>query len=162
MKINHRKTYTTPLTVLATVATLVFTAPDALAQRMPGQVGIGAQIGEPSGVTLMVYSPRGMSYDFLAAWDMNDFFFLNAHGLFEQHFGRSERAHFFYGPGAFIGIEDRPRGTDDDVVAGVSGRIGVGYLFDRFEVYGQVTPRLALTPATDGDIGGGIGFRFFL
>ncbi len=149
------------LSVVAVFAALLFSQ-EAFAQRAPGSVGIGAQIGEPSGVTLLVYNPQRTSYDFLAAWDMDDFFFLNSHALFEQHFGRSNRAHFFYGPGAFIGLRDRSNDRDDEVVVGVSGRVGVGYLFDRFEVYAQLTPRLALSPSTDGDFGGGVGFRFYL
>ena len=133
---------------------------DAQAQRQPGAIGIGGQIGQPSGITLMVYNPSAMSYDFLAAWDTDDFFFLNAHGLFERHLGNRGQLHFFYGPGAFIGFRDRDEG-DDDTVAGLSGRVGLGLLIDRFEIYGQVTPRLALTPGTEGDVGGGLGFRFY-
>jgi len=134
---------------------------NAHAQRRPGAVGIGGQIGDPSGVTLTIYNPQSMSYDFLVAWDTDDFFFLNAHGLFEQHLGGRGNLHFFYGPGAFIGFRDRGNEEDDEAVAGISGRVGLGVLFDRFEVYGQVTPRLALTPATDGEIGGGVGFRIY-
>ncbi|RMF57276.1 MAG: hypothetical protein D6746_11330 [Bacteroidetes bacterium] len=134
---------------------------DAQAQRRPGAIGLGAQIGEPSGVTLQVYRPQAVSYDFLAAWDLDDFVFLNVHGLYEQHLDRQGQVHLFYGPGAFIGFRDRPGDRDDDTVAGISGRIGIGFLIDRFEIYGQITPRLALAPATEGDIGGGLGFRFF-
>ena len=158
---SNRKSYVLGLPALL-IALMLITANEAAAQRAPGAVGIGAQIGEPSGVTLMIYNPQRMSYDFLAAWDMDDFFFLNTHALFEQHFGQSNRAHFFYGPGAFIGIRDRSNDADDEVVVGVSGRVGVGYLFDRFEVYAQLTPRLALSPSTNGDFGGGVGFRFYL
>lgn len=162
MKTTLKHIVTRPsLTALLAVG-LLFGVQNANAQRAPGSIGIGAQIGEPSGVTLLVYNPQRVSYDFLAVWDMDDFFFLNSHALFEQHFGRSNRAHFFYGPGAFIGLRDRSNDRDDEVVVGLSGRVGVGYLFDRFEVYAQLTPRLALSPSTDGDFGGGVGFRFYL
>ncbi|WP_228350499.1 hypothetical protein [Rhodocaloribacter litoris] len=144
-----------------TVTALALWPADARGQRRAGAVGLGAQIGEPSGVSLMVYRPRAMSYDFLAAWDLDDFFFFNVHGLYEHHLDRREQVHLYYGPGVFIGFRDRPRDRDDETVAGLSGRLGLGFLIDRFEIYGQITPRLAVTPATDGDIGGGVGFRFF-
>ena len=61
-----------------------------------------------------------------------------------------------------MGFRDQPRDRDDDTVAGLSATAGLGFLFsERFELYGQVTPRIALTPATEGDIGGGIGFRVY-
>lgn len=132
----------------------------AQAQRAPGAIGIGGQIGDPSGVTLKIYNPSGFSYDFLAAWDLDRFFFLNIHGLLERHIGQTQGLHLFYGPGAFIGIRDRDPG-DDDVVVGISGSVGLGYVLDRLEFFGQLTPRLALVPDTDGDIGGGVGLRFY-
>jgi hypothetical protein len=140
---------------------LALSATPASAQRMPGSIGIGGQIGDPSGLTLKVYNPGRMSYDFLAAWDLDDFFFVNAHGLFSRHVGNRDDLHFFYGPGLFLGFRDRARDEDDDVVAGISGTFGLGYVFDRFELYGQLTPRLSVVPGTDGDLGGGLGFRFY-
>jgi hypothetical protein len=136
-------------------------ASPAQAQRASGAIGIGGQIGEPSGISLIVYQPRSMSYEFLAAWESDDFFFLNAHGLFDQHVGRRQNVHFFYGPGVFLGLRDRGNDEDDETVAGISGRVGLGFLINQFEIYGQLTPRLSLTPNTNGDIGGGLGFRYY-
>jgi hypothetical protein len=136
-------------------------ASNAQAQRAPGALGLGLQLGEPSGISLTYYQPEGMSYDFLSAWNLsNDFFFLNAHGLFNRHLGNDQNLHLYYGPGAFVGFQDR-NGDNQDTVAGISGRIGLGYLIDRFEIYGQLTPRLSVTPGTDGDLGGGVGFRYY-
>lgn len=142
------------------VLLFLFSAP-VQAQRAPGDIGLGGQIGEPSGVTVKVYNPGTVSYDFLAAWDLDNFFFMNVHGLYERHLGTMSSVHLFFGPGGFIGVEDRPGGGDDDAVAGVSGSFGLNVLFDRFEVYAQVTPRLAVIPETDGDVGGGLGFRYY-
>ena len=131
----------------------------ALAQRVPGSIGLGGQIGDPSGVTLLFYSASGLSYDFLAAWDLDDFFYVNAHGLYERPLGDTPRAHIFYGPGAFVGIRDHR--DDDEVRLGVSSTLGAGFIVEQFEFYVRVTPRLTLTPGTDGDIGGGIGLRYY-
>ena len=144
---------------LLLTATLLLSADQVNAQRAPGDVALGIELGDPSGVTLLFYSPPGPSWDFLAAWDIDDFFFLNVHGLFERPLGDISELHLFYGPGAFVGFREG-RG-DDDVVIGVSGTVGIGYLVDRFEIYGRVTPRLAVVPDTEGDVGAGLGFRFF-
>lgn len=140
---------------------LLWCAYPAHAQRAPGDIGLGGQIGEPSGVTLKVYNPRSVSYDVLAAWDLDDFFFLNAHALYERHLGDTPNVHFFFGPGGFIGVNDRPRGEEDDAVAGISGTFGLDFLIERFEIYGQITPRLEVVPETEGDIGGGLGLRYY-
>lgn len=134
-------------------------AESAYAQRAPGDVGIGGQIGNPSGVTLKVYRPNFPSYDILAAWDLDDFFFVNVHGLYERHLGNTERVHFFFGPGGFLGVDERP--GDDEVIAGLSGRVGLNVIIERFEIYGQVTPRISVVPDTEGDIGGGLGIRYY-
>ena len=151
-----RRTLTAALLIIS--AFLLLDQP-ASAQRAPGDIGLGLEIGEPSGITLFVYSPPGPSWDFLAAWDIDDFFFLNLHAVFERHLGARNDLHFFFGPGGFIGVRDR--GDDDDVVIGISGTFGLGFLIERFEIYGRVTPRLSVVPDTDGDVGAGVGFRYF-
>lgn len=131
------------------------------AQARNSSIGLGGQIGDPAGVTLKFRNPGGVSYDFMAAWDTGDFFFLNVHGLFEEQIGRHNNVHAFYGPGAYIGVRDRGREHDDDSVFGISAEVGLGVLLEQFELYGQLIPRLDLTPATDGDIGVGIGLRYY-
>lgn len=143
--------------------------PDVQAQRVPGAVGLGGQIGSPSGITLKVYNPNTISYDFLAAWDLDDFFFLNVHGLYERPLRLEgiRGVEYFFGPGGYIGFTDREdgppgRGDDDDVVLGISGRLGVNVPFeDRFEFFVQITPRINLVPDTEGDFGGGVGLRYY-
>lgn len=117
---------------------------------------MGGQIGDPSGLTLKIYHPNSLSYDFLAAWDLSDdFFFLNVHGLYERPLGTTAGAQYFFGPGAYIGARN------DNLVLGISGTIGASFLIERFEFYGQLTPRLRVVPDTDGDLGGGIGVRYY-
>lgn len=136
------------------------------AQRDAGAVGIGAQFGDPTGVTVKVYNPDGLGLDFMAAWDLDDFFFLNVHGLVERHIGQSERLHWFVGPGVFAGFRDEGDAEDvvnDGFALGISGTAGLSYFFgNAIEVFGQVTPRLELVDETDGSLGGGIGIRFYL
>jgi hypothetical protein len=151
----------------------VLVAPtDIRAQRVGGAVGIGAQGGAPTGVTLKVHNDAGASYDFLAAWDgaQDSFFLFNAHAQFNQNLNTSNidegQLEWFIGPGAFVGFFGDAPGDDDfdegDAVIGASGRIGLNFAFaDNFELYGQFTPRIALVPGTDLYPGGGIGLRFY-
>lgn len=144
---------------------------EAQAQRTPGSLGLGGQIGSPSGITLKVYNPNTISYDVLAAWDLGDFFFLNVHGLYERPLDLegTSGVEYFFGPGGYIGFEDRrvgPPGRDDDTdtetVLGISGRLGINVPFeDRFEFFVQITPRINLIPDTEGDFGGGVGLRYY-
>jgi hypothetical protein len=133
----------------------------AQAQRVPGMVGVGGQFGDQSGLSLKFYNPNQASADFLAAWDFDERVFLDGHAVFEQHIGRRGTAHFFYGPGGFVEFRDRPNDEEDDVGAGISAKVGLGFMINTFEIYGHLTPRLFLTPATNGDIGGGVGFRIY-
>ena len=130
------------------------------AQRQYGDVGIGVQIGQPTGLSIKVYKPV-TSLDFLAAWNWNDFFFLNIHGLYDTHLNDQNTVHFFYGPGGFIGIRERSD-RNDDVELGVSGSFGLDFLIHKFEIYLRATPRLALVKSTRFDMGGGVGFRIYL
>lgn len=153
------------LSVLAilTLLALTTTVTPAAAQRTSGAVGLGGQIGEPTGVTLKVYNANSPSYDFLAAWDLDDFFFLNAHALFEDNLdadGIDPELEWYIGPGGFIGVSDTP--GDDEALIGASGTIGLTMIFNnRVELYGQITPRITLIPETDGEFGGGIGLRYY-
>lgn len=124
------------------------------------RVGLGGQIGEPAGVTLKIRNPGATSIDILAAWVRDDVFFVNVHGLLEKHISSNQNLHLFYGPGGYVGFHDRVH-DDDEVVAGISASVGLGFLIEQFEIFGQLIPRLDLTPATDGDLGVGVGARYY-
>lgn len=122
-------------------------------------VGVGGQLGEPSGVTLKLYEPDAPSYDFLAAWSLqDDSVLLNGHVLFENRIATSnlnKPLEWFVGPGAFV------EGGGNGGV-GISGTIGLDLILtDHVSVYGRITPRLSLVPGTEGDVGGGLGLRYF-
>ena len=136
----------------------LFAAAPALSQDTGGDVAVGAQLGTPSGVTLKFQNPD-LSYEFLAAWDTGDFFFVNLHGLLQRPLDTEVPLYLFYGPGAYIGLQDQA--GESDFVVGISGTVGLSYYFEQFEVYLRLTPRLDLLPDTGGDIGGGLGGRYY-
>lgn len=133
------------------------------AQRTSGAVGLGGQLGDPTGVTLKIHNANTPSYDFLAAWDLDDFFFLNAHALFENDIDTEDfdpDLNWFIGPGGFVGFFDGP--VEEEARFGVSGTIGLNLVFNRrVELYARFTPRINLLPNTDGDVGGGLGVRYY-
>ena len=136
-------------------------AADPVQAQVPGRnLGIGGQLGDPSGLTLKLYRHPGFAYDFLLAWDLDDdAFFLNLHGLYERPL-QDTPLRYYLGPGVYVGVRDRPGASDTFV--GISGNFGINYFIERFELFGQLTPRLRLAPSTDGDLGGGIGLRYYL
>jgi hypothetical protein len=143
------------------ICSIALTCPrsaDAQTNVPPGSVGLGGQIGSPSGITLKWYEGPGRAFDLFGAWDLDDFFFLNLHMLFERPLTDSP-LNLFYGPGAYIGVHER-RG-DDDLVVGISGNFGLNFFTERFEVFLQLTPRLNIVPDTEGRVGGGVGLRYY-
>jgi hypothetical protein len=129
-------------------------------QVKSGSVGLGLQVGDPSGLTLKFYNGGKASVDILAAWDLNDYLFVNVHALYHKPLGGARNVNFFYGPGAFISFYERGR-YEDYIGAGISGNFGLNVFFDRFELFAQITPRLQVLEFTDGDLGGGVGLRFY-
>ncbi len=151
------------VTTLAAVATalLLGVAVPACAQSPAGSIGLGGQIGDPSGLALKVYQRPGFAYDVLAAWDLDDFFFLNGHALYEKEIPDSP-LRYYLGPGIVLGFrDDRPARDEAEVVVGISGQFGLNFFVEQFEVFLQITPRLHVIPDTDGDIGGGVGLRYY-
>ncbi len=136
------------------------------AQRSDHAFGIGFQAGNPTALALQFYEAHGMSTDILLAYNLEDFLFVNIHGLWNTHLDDKGLVHLFYGPGGFIGVRDRGRLISDKrydkVVAGISGNFGLNVVLGRVEIFGQVTPRLSLTPGTDFNLGGGVGLRFYI
>jgi hypothetical protein len=127
------------------------------------KIGIGAQFGEPTGLTVRVNSAGNINLDMLAAWNFDNYFFFNLHGVWEKRvINDFPKFHYFYGPGAFVVLRNRGHNYTDEASLGISGTIGLNVYLGRVEVFGQVTPRLTLVKSTDGYIGGGIGGRFYL
>lgn len=144
-----------PLLVVA----FVLGSMGTVAAQSPGRIGLGGQFGEPTGITLKFYTQQG-ALDFLAAWDFDNYFFLNVHGLRERPIADIRGVNYFLGPGLFLGVRERGR-YEDDLALGISGTIGLNVWVDSFEFYGQLTPRLKIIESTDGSIGGGIGVRYY-
>ena len=143
-----------PLHLLAAGALALALPPPALAQ--PGSFGIGGQIGEPTGLTLKFAGRPGL--DLAAEWDFEDYLFVQGHVLLaERRFpGTRSDVRYFYGPGVFVGARN-----DNDTAFGLSFNVGVNFYTGPIELFGQLTPRLRLTPDSDFDLGAAAGLRFY-
>lgn len=146
--------------LLLTAGLLLSIGADRATAQTGGDVGIGMQLGEPAGVSVRIDRGASPSLDLLAAFDLDDFFYLNGHLLYEEPIGEDPALHVFFGPGLFIGLHDRGIG-DDEAGLGISGTVGLGYDVRSFDIFARVTPRLALLPGTGGEVGGGLGVHWY-
>lgn len=135
----------------------LFLATQVSAQR----VGIGAQFGEPTGLTVRVNNNHGANLDILGAWNFGEYFFLNIHGLWERRVFDIPQFHYFYGPGLFVGSHGLRNHEVDNMTFGISGSVGLNLYLGPVELFGQLTPRFSVFPSTTGEMGGGIGGRFY-
>ncbi len=119
------------------------------------QVGIGGLLGDPTGLTVKLGGGRGgVAVDV----GLKDKLFVQAHYLIREQRLRGAGAdvRFLFGPGGFI------QTTDNDPVLGVSALLGLSvYVAPEFELFGQVTPGISLTPDVDSNVGAAAGLRFY-
>lgn len=148
------------------VASLLF-CPRTRAQRAPGNVTTGLQVGSPGGVTAKVYRAGHTAYSGLFTTDGDDFATLFAHRVREPPLPDS-LLHGFIGPGGFVGVLHLPDAPVPEV--GISALLGLNFYSERFEVFLNLTPTLRLFPKRNGEpaltlrpnLGGSVGLRYHL
>jgi hypothetical protein len=129
------------------------------APTVSAQIGIGGQVGDPTGLSIKAGAGRG-AITIAAGWDLNDSVTAEAHYLLRDRRARGAASdvRVYYGPGIYVRDSDRR-----DTEFGVSLGHGHGQIVGpEIEGYGLVSPRLQLIDETDFDIGGGIGLRLYL
>lgn len=125
------------------------------------KLGIGVIVGAPTAVSAQARYPSSNSLDFLFAWRMDNWFFLQCHydyriRTLEQ--GQEYNIGLYAGPGIFLQTARR-----NDPVVGFSGNVGIAWLFKRhFEFFLEISPKIGLVPSTDLMMTGGFGFRYVL
>lgn len=124
-----------------------------------GGTWIGFEAGSPTGITLMFDRGSQADLEFLAAWDLGDWFFLSGHMLLLANESVDPPLSLKYGPGVFAGFRDRPNRNTTDLSVGVSFRLEGAYHWDKFAAYLALTPGLEVIEETDFVMGGGLGFR---
>lgn len=123
------------------------------------QVGIGGQVGDPTGLSIKAGLGRGAIMG-TVGWDLDDSITAEVHYLLRERrlSGTASDVRIFYGPGVYLRSPE-----NGDVVFGISLGAGLGIMVAReIEIYGLISPRLQLVEQTDFDLGGGIGARIYL
>lgn len=133
--------------------------PDAYAQREPGSVTLGLQVGWTNGVTAKLYQNNRDAYTALLTADGDDFARLSLFRLWERPLPESQ-LHLYYGPGAAIG--GRNLNTRVLPELSLSGKLGLNFYAGRFEVFLHATPTLRFGPPARPALWGGVGLRYDL
>ena len=141
------------LLVLRSALTLILAF--AATPAASAQVGIGGLVGEPTGLTVKIGAGRGgVAVDV----GLSENLFVQAHYLIRETRLRGAGAdlRFLFGPGGFY------QKRDGDDALGVSALLGLSvYVAPEFELFGQLTPGIVLTPDVTDNVGAAVGLRFY-
>jgi hypothetical protein len=146
-------------TSLVTALIVLVLATSALA----GNVGLGVMAGEPTGLSLKVWSGSRTAFDAAAGWsiDKGDWIYVHGDYLWHRYELDVEEGSlpFYFGIGARVLLHE-----GDDSKVGVRVPLGLDYLFEnhRFDIFIEVAPIIDLAPDTEFDVSGGIGARYYL
>lgn len=144
---------------------------ESQAQRSQDQVGIGLMAGEPTGLSLKVWTSDTNAFDAGLAWSLGRYDAVNIHADYLWHrFDvfepiESGQLPIYYGIGGrIVFAEDYPDPGDSNVVLGARLPVGINYLFadSPIGLFFEVAPIINLIPETDFDVDGAIGIRFYL
>ncbi|MEM8488331.1 MAG: hypothetical protein AAF564_22470 [Bacteroidota bacterium] len=134
--------------------------PTAIAQSGTSSraLGLGAQVGNPSGFTLKYYPSRDIGVVFLGSWSIERFLLYSMHVTYEYPIPDSP-LRFFIGPGMDIGREVDEEKSDLRISASVMP--GLNFFTQKFEVFLQALPGVKLMPKREVTLGGAVGLRYF-
>jgi hypothetical protein len=123
--------------------------------------GLGIILGEPTGVIFKYWTSPTTAFDVAGSWNFvgENSFHLHADYLFHNYdLFKVDKGKLpvYYGIGARLSLEDRTR-------FGVRIPVGLSYMFDKapFDIFLEIGPVLDLVPATEFNILGFIGFRYY-
>ncbi|MGB9836316.1 MAG: BAPKO_0422 family outer member beta-barrel protein [Candidatus Saccharicenans sp.] len=123
--------------------------------------GLGIILGEPTGVIFKYWTSRTTAFDIAGSWSFvgENSFHLHADYLYHNFdLFKVDRGKLpvYYGIGARLSLQDRTR-------FGVRLPLGLSYMFDKapFDIFLEIGPVLDLVPATEFNILGFIGFRYY-
>ena len=145
-----------PIPILgAALLAPLFTAQTVAAQS--GGTGIGAVIGEPTGLT-MRFNRNANNFQVHAAWSFgNDGAFqVSGDYLRSGNLSDPDFPPFYFGLGARVKFADKS-------TVGIRVPVGLNYFFknDPFELFGEVVPILRVIPNTGFYFGAAAGVRYY-
>jgi hypothetical protein len=144
--------------LLATLMALTAAAP--VLSRNGGNLGLGAQVGEPSGLSAKYWLGSTNALDFLAGFSAyGKWVFIKGDYLW-HNFNlipvSSGQLPLYYGMGGMAILSNRPG-------IGIEGVVGLEYLLPSapLDVYLDLAPGVFIVPETHGYVNVGLGMRFF-
>lgn len=150
-------------TLLTVFLTISFTSLSH-AQDADKDLGIGFIAGEPTGLSLKSWTGGGNAFDLGLAWSLGRYDAINIHGDYLWHnynvFNDVDSGSL----PVYFGIGGRVILAENDALIGARIPVGINYLFDDSPIglFLEVVPVFNIAPATDFDVDGGIGVRFYL
>jgi len=136
-------------------------------------IGVGAIVGEPTGISVKKWLSPTRAVDFAAAWSFSENDSLQLHGdyLFHdfsllQPQGITGRMPLYVGLGLRMKLKDsnNPGGRNEhDNLFGVRVPLGVNYLFADapVDLFAELAPILDVAPDSNFDINAAFGARFY-
>ncbi len=129
------------------------------AQNKP--FGLGIVVGEPTGISGKYWTSRTTALDGAVAWSFNHegSFYIHADFL-KHHFDIIDvtegQMPLYYGVGGKVVLAE-------DGILGVHVPLGIAYMFETapLDIFLEIRPGLNLLPATQFDMSGGIGVRYY-
>lgn len=128
-------------------------------------LGLGLNIGEPTGLTMKYWLDSVHALDGVVAWNLtNSTFVIQSDYLFHQDsiFSRKRwPIDFYYGLGGRLHSEKHEK-TRDHHLAG-RAPLGLAYRFRRpeIEIYGELAVLLEIIPSTSATFSPSLGGRYF-
>ena len=123
--------------------------------------GLGIILGEPTGLSAKLWTSSSNAFDFAAAWSFKGEGNMLLQADYVWHSFRlihvlSGKLPLYYGIGGRVILSDDP-------LLGVRIPLGLNYQFADapIDIFLEIVPILDLIPATDFDLGGGLGVRFW-
>ena len=130
-------------------------------------IGLGLIVGEPTGVSFKLWSKQAVAFDAAAAWSLVGGEYFQVHGDFLLHnfnLFRVEtgRMSLFYGAGARLKFAENAIGGAETIFS-LRVPVGLAYEFEKtpIELFLEIVPMLDLVPATELQLAGAVGFRYY-
>ena len=143
---------------------ILFLLPIAFVQAapQPGDFGVGAILGAPTGLSLKYWYTDSAAIDGALAWHFgdDDRFQIHADHLWHVTIPGltipDGRMPLYFGLGLRVLAGDHSE-------AGVRIPLGLSYLLDKapVEFFAEIAPVVEFAPDTAGDVEGGVGIRYY-
>jgi hypothetical protein len=123
--------------------------------------GLGFILGEPTGLSIKKWIGSNIAIDGAAAWSFGRKNSLQLHADCLFHIFNLVKVEELKFP-LYYGIGSRVKFNDDTRV-GIRFPLGINYIFDKapVDIFLEVVPILNVAPATEFDLNGAVGVRYY-